>query len=103
MRVGRTERGGFHGSRRSMVAARSVGSWTPFLGDPVRWVTGVNFAFLGHWCGGVCRCFSGEAGVGVWGRTWNRAAWGARGGPGFPPVRFRIGLSFCLFTRVVEP
>jgi hypothetical protein len=24
----------------------------------------------------------GEAGMGVWGKTWNRAAWGARGGPG---------------------
>jgi hypothetical protein len=46
----------------------------------------------------------GEAGIGVWGKTWNRAVFvGAGGVPGVPPVRFRIGLSFCLFTRVVEP
>jgi hypothetical protein len=46
--------------------------------------------------------FRGEAG-GVWG-TWNRGR--DFPGPGAvpgSPVRFRIGLSFCLFTRVVEP
>jgi hypothetical protein len=45
----------------------------------------------------------GEAGKGVWGKTWNRAARGARGVPGFPPVHFRIGPPSCLFTRVAEP
>jgi len=34
-------------------------------------------AFLTHLCGGHCR--AGEAGKGVWGKTWNRAARGARG------------------------
>lgn len=35
---------------------------------------------------------SGEAGMGVWGKTWNRAVvFRGRGVPGFPPVRFRIG------------
>jgi hypothetical protein len=50
-------------------------------------------AFLSHGHGENCR--AGEAGKGVWGKTWNRAAWGARGGPGFPPVRFRIGPPSC--------
>jgi hypothetical protein len=50
-------------------------------------------AFLSHRHGENCR--AGEAGKGVWGKTWNRAAWGARGVPGFPPVRFRIGPPSC--------
>jgi len=43
--------------------------------------------FRGHRCGRVRR-ISGEAGRWVWGETWNRAAWGARGGSGFPPSDF---------------
>jgi hypothetical protein len=50
-------------------------------------------AFLSHRHGENCR--AGEAGKGVWGKTWNRAAWGARGVPRFPPVRFRIGPPSC--------
>ena len=61
--------------------------------------TVVLCTFLRHWCGGNCRCF-GEAGVGVWGRTWNRAVFpGAGGVPGSPPVRFRSGPPCYLFTR----
>jgi len=44
--------------------------------------------FPGHWCGRNCRLF-GEAGVGVWGRTWNRAVvLRGRGGFGFSPSAF---------------
>ena len=48
--------------------------------------------------------FSGGGRRGL-GKTWNRGRVfpGAGGGSGFSPVRFRIGLPFCLFTRVVEP
>ena len=46
--------------------------------------TAVLGDFPGHWCGRNCRLF-GEAGVGVWGRTWNRAVvLRGRGVPGFP-------------------
>jgi len=38
----------------------------------------------------------------VWGKTWNRAVILRAGGSGFPPVRFRIGLPWCLFTRRAE-
>jgi hypothetical protein len=69
--------------------------------------------FLGHWTGPVPRFtpFStvigaagsvvvlGEAGMGVWGKTWN-GPWfcGAGGVPGFPPVRFRIGLPSSVYS-----
>ena len=43
--------------------------------------------FPGYWCGGNHRAWGGRKGV--WGETWNRAAWGARGVPGFPPVIFK--------------
>jgi hypothetical protein len=58
--------------------------------------------FLGHWCGRVCRMY-GEAGKGVWGETWNRAAWGARGGSGFPPSDFKSPFPCCFFTHRAEP
>jgi hypothetical protein len=57
--------------------------------------------FPGHLCDEFGRV--GEAGMGVWGKTWNRAVWGARGVPGFPPVRFPIGPPSLLFTREAEP
>jgi hypothetical protein len=43
-------------------------------------------ALPGHLCGEFGRV--GEAGKGVWGKTWNRAVGGARGGPGFPPALY---------------
>jgi hypothetical protein len=69
-------------ARYARCAARSV---APFC------------SFLGHSYGNFVRV--GEAGKGVWGKTWNRAVWGARGVPGFPPVRFRIGPLCCLRQR----
>ena len=48
-------------------------------------------------CVGSCR--AGEAGMGVWGKTWNRAVvLRGRGGSGFPPVRFRIGPSAAWYS-----
>ena len=50
--------------------------------------TEVYPAFPGHSCGGVRRCL-GEAGMGVWGKTWNRAViLRGRGGSGFSPSAF---------------
>jgi Domain of unknown function (DUF397) len=40
-------------------------------------------------------CFWGGR-KGVWGETWNRAAWGARGGSGFPPSDFQSPFPCCL-------
>jgi hypothetical protein len=93
--------GGRHGAVGACAARSAAG---PGHSSPVIDAagTGVHSAFPGHWCGGVRRCFRGEEG-GVWG-TWNRGR--DFPGPGAvpgSPVRFRIGPSLCLFTRVVEP
>jgi hypothetical protein len=45
----------------------------------------------------------GEAGMGVWGKIWNRAVILRDRGFRVFPVHFRIGLPSRLFTRVVEP
>jgi hypothetical protein len=53
----------------------------------MRRVPPVLCAFPGHLRGGVCR--AGEAGMGVWGKTWNRAmVFRGRGGSGFSPSAF---------------
>ena len=76
---------GFHGRQvRRGVSACRVERGSPGL-LPRSWVRRGSVVVLG------------EAGKGVWGEPGTGPFRGA-GGPGFPPVRFRIGPPSCLFT-----
>jgi len=68
-----------------------------------RYARPVPCTFPGHLRGGSVVAFWGGRNGGLGEKPGTGPFRGAGGVPGFPPVRFRIGLPFCLFTRGVEP
>ena len=87
--------GGFPGSPGALQFPCPAGA--------ARYSRPVLCTFPGHLRGGVRRCFSGGGRRGLGNLEPGPCFSGAGGGSGFSPVRFRIGLPCCLFTRVVEP